>query len=530
MNKWNGKRFSIYDKEEKQVLGLLNNLGEQTNFNTDEVERLTISDNKKVSHEEMKNKYKIDENANFTGSWFGIKRPSASNEGMAGVLDQLTDIDVPNIYTELSKRVNKNQKILYIKDFLSDTMENAFIKCIESVGENGAIIVLTEDFEITQYIYLPSNITLLGSGNKITYRKTGRILVKNDTIILNIKFINTLETDNTTGARRCIEMLNEEGQGFKNLYISNCYFENFFYSVACRPSSIPNLSKNENVIITNNIFKSMNNKNNGHINIWYTKNVTITNNICNGGYSCSSIGVTGCSGNVIISNNHVSNCTEASIQIENFASVDEEESDINCIISNNVVDGAIWLDDCSNVNCSNNICDSIQVTYQTEIIDDIIINGNKTGIIACASVYTPNDIALGKTIFITNNLIVGAKGLWRQAKVKNDYGIFTSSKILNAIITNNIVKSNVFTSDILVTVNNAEGKYKISNNIGEINLFGTQNAKVEFMGKSYLERFYTSERPTTSNYIGRMIWDSNLAKPIFYQKANTWVDANGNIV
>lgn len=103
MNKWNGKRFSIYDKEEKQVLGLLNNLGEQTNFNTDEVERLTISDNKKVSHEELKNKYKIDEYANFTGSWFGIKRPTQSNEGLTSTVEQLIDETVPGINSQLGQ-------------------------------------------------------------------------------------------------------------------------------------------------------------------------------------------------------------------------------------------------------------------------------------------------------------------------------------------------------------------------------------------------------------------------------------------
>ena len=48
MSKWNRKRFSVYTSDEKSALGLINQLGEQTNYNTDEVERLTISDNKKV--------------------------------------------------------------------------------------------------------------------------------------------------------------------------------------------------------------------------------------------------------------------------------------------------------------------------------------------------------------------------------------------------------------------------------------------------------------------------------------------------
>ena len=53
MSTWNGKRFSVYESEEKVVLGLIKNLGEQTNYNTDEVEKVKESNNKKGY--EMKN-------------------------------------------------------------------------------------------------------------------------------------------------------------------------------------------------------------------------------------------------------------------------------------------------------------------------------------------------------------------------------------------------------------------------------------------------------------------------------------------
>ena len=73
MSTWNGKRFSVYTSDEKSALGLIKELGEQTNYNTDEVERLTKKKNKKVSHDEMHNDYKIDNQGNFTGSWFGFE-------------------------------------------------------------------------------------------------------------------------------------------------------------------------------------------------------------------------------------------------------------------------------------------------------------------------------------------------------------------------------------------------------------------------------------------------------------------------
>ena len=102
MSKWNGNRFSVYASEEKTVLGLIKEMGEQTNYNTDEVERLTESDNKKVSHQEMQEIYKMDKQANFTGTWFGIKKPTQSSEGLAGTVDQLIDETIPSINSQLN--------------------------------------------------------------------------------------------------------------------------------------------------------------------------------------------------------------------------------------------------------------------------------------------------------------------------------------------------------------------------------------------------------------------------------------------
>ena len=62
MSKWNKNKFSIYKSEEKTVLGLIKELGDQTNYNTDEVEKVKESNNKKVSYDDMVNIYKLDEN------------------------------------------------------------------------------------------------------------------------------------------------------------------------------------------------------------------------------------------------------------------------------------------------------------------------------------------------------------------------------------------------------------------------------------------------------------------------------------
>lgn len=196
MNKWNGKRFSIYDKEEKQVLGLLNKLGEQTNYNTDEVERLTISDNKKVSHEEMKSKYKIDENADFTGSWFGIKRPTQSNEGLASTVEQIIDETIPNINSQLEQITYNIYSFKNNED--GDDWTNAIQKAFDKLYEigGGSILFPKGVYNVTKPILVKSVATvggydqplikIIGDGNSNTIiRKT------NDTVYntLNSTFI-----------------------------------------------------------------------------------------------------------------------------------------------------------------------------------------------------------------------------------------------------------------------------------------------------------------------------------------------------
>ena len=60
MSTWNKKNFSIYTSDERSALGLIEELGNQTNYNTEEIEKVKESDNKKVSHDEMNRIYKID--------------------------------------------------------------------------------------------------------------------------------------------------------------------------------------------------------------------------------------------------------------------------------------------------------------------------------------------------------------------------------------------------------------------------------------------------------------------------------------
>lgn len=109
MSTWNGRRFSVYTSDEKSALGLIKELGEQTNYNTDELEQVKISDRKKVSHQEVQEIYKLDNDANFTGSWHGIMKPTASQEGLQTTVDKIVEKDIPSINEKLDTKANKNE-------------------------------------------------------------------------------------------------------------------------------------------------------------------------------------------------------------------------------------------------------------------------------------------------------------------------------------------------------------------------------------------------------------------------------------
>lgn len=101
MSKWNGNKFSVYKSDEKSVLGLVKELGEQTNFNTEETERLQ--------------KEKLDVNGNFIGSWFGIDRPEKANETISfkviehGELIENLKTLIKEVVKDLNTKAEKTQ-------------------------------------------------------------------------------------------------------------------------------------------------------------------------------------------------------------------------------------------------------------------------------------------------------------------------------------------------------------------------------------------------------------------------------------
>ena len=97
---YNNKRFSIYESEEKTALGLMNELGQACNEVLDRTDIVEKENKKKVSYEELHNKYQLTTDgttANFNGSWQGLDKPTLTQEGTAAQVEKnMTDINVLN--------------------------------------------------------------------------------------------------------------------------------------------------------------------------------------------------------------------------------------------------------------------------------------------------------------------------------------------------------------------------------------------------------------------------------------------------
>ena len=92
---YNGNRFSVYESEEKTVLGLLDELGSQVNHNTDGL------------------KNKTDLHGDHKGSWQGLSKPTLSEEGLRATVEDIIDNKIPSIQTSLDNIITNEINIAY---------------------------------------------------------------------------------------------------------------------------------------------------------------------------------------------------------------------------------------------------------------------------------------------------------------------------------------------------------------------------------------------------------------------------------
>lgn len=173
MSTWNKKNFSIYTSDERTALGLIEELGNQTNYNTKELEKVKESDNKKVSHDEMNNIYKIDKNADFTGSWHGIKKPTASQEGLQATVDKIVEDDIPSINEQLDKIETNNTENFDRINLKFNNRYSVNVKDFGAIGDG-----IADDTQALIQAFAYDNIEI-PSG---TYRVTDTISFENKNV------------------------------------------------------------------------------------------------------------------------------------------------------------------------------------------------------------------------------------------------------------------------------------------------------------------------------------------------------------
>lgn len=155
MSKWNGKSFSVYESEEKSALGLIKELGQQTNYNTDELEQVKISDNKKVSYDDLHTKYQLTTDgttADFTGSWFGIKRPTQSDVGLAATVENILN----------KKLLNNGDKKCVVSFIFDDARQSVYELGLDIFKRNNltaSIALIVKNLETQSgNVMTPNNI------------------------------------------------------------------------------------------------------------------------------------------------------------------------------------------------------------------------------------------------------------------------------------------------------------------------------------------------------------------------------------
>ena len=144
MSKWNGNKFSVYESEEKTVLGLLDELGSQVNHNTDNL------------------KNKTDLYGDHKGSWQGLKKPTLSEEGMRATVEDIIDNKLPSIETSLDKTVieiaslqNISKNIL---EFEGQTFDEKFENALNSSYKK--LIIPPGEYTMKRGKIIPSNVGL----------------------------------------------------------------------------------------------------------------------------------------------------------------------------------------------------------------------------------------------------------------------------------------------------------------------------------------------------------------------------------
>lgn len=175
MSKWNGKRFSVYTSDEKSALGLIKELGEQTNYNTDTLEE------------------KTDKKGDHLGTWQGYT-PEEVDISISSVVrlntKELTNAknDISTIKNDVSslnsEKVGRNDLILsnqiangvIDESKISDSLRQIIIgeTPLHPTVADGSVTLRKVDFATNYLVYVnrPFDVSITGNGTTKVYTIT----------------------------------------------------------------------------------------------------------------------------------------------------------------------------------------------------------------------------------------------------------------------------------------------------------------------------------------------------------------------
>ena len=137
MSNWNRRHFSIYDSDERSTLKLIEELNEinkevseKTVENINDIERLKNDKLSKLEYEnDITNNRKLSNTGDFTGTWFGLKKPTLSEEGANAQIEKNKDDikELQNIFNTFGslKLISPDGTVWYL--------------CVDNFGQLGVI-------------------------------------------------------------------------------------------------------------------------------------------------------------------------------------------------------------------------------------------------------------------------------------------------------------------------------------------------------------------------------------------------------
>jgi len=180
MSKWNGKRFSVYTSEEKTTLGLIKELGEQTNFNTEEVERIE--------------REKTDLYGDHKGTWQGY-RPSQVDVAITSILDEHT-----SQLAELAEKVTYVTPEMYgaLGDGITDDTSAIQSALNHDLPQNGYILFSPKTYCVSSVLDI-SNKNIVFNGCTLKRIADCTVLRFNDSENFTLADVTIMDNGTTYG-------------------------------------------------------------------------------------------------------------------------------------------------------------------------------------------------------------------------------------------------------------------------------------------------------------------------------------------